>query len=177
MSYMRYPNGVRERADGLGDSWANMHRELPRNLYMTDFDAMLGMIAFGQNGGDTLFAEYALDKFANSGKLIRSFGLVAIMERKRTPFAARSHGSPHAVGFHLHTCRLYAEKQPVKPRFFFVFGETEPFTMQELDIATGEEIGVPVVLPHAATGWVDVWRALGLMQAHQQLTQWLALRT
>ena len=59
--YERHSNGVKVRADGCGDAWAQAHRKLGPTFNMQDIDALFGIMAFGQNTGDKLFLEYVPD--------------------------------------------------------------------------------------------------------------------
>jgi len=80
--YERHSNGVRVRADGCGDAWAQAHRKLGPTFNMQDIDALFGIMAFGQNTGDKLFLEYVPDDYRNRGKAVRDFRVIAMFDRK-----------------------------------------------------------------------------------------------
>ena len=170
----RNGNGVKNRFDGGGDSWAADHRtHLPHTNYLADMDAFMGLAAFGRNGGDTLFLEYTPDDYQNRGKLIREFGLVAVFDRKKNLAAVGSSGSVLSTGFYLDLCRTYAASQPVAPRFFYVIGQESPYEMVEVCINTGDVVGSTVLMRDQSRGWSDAWAKLGLTDAHRQITKWL----
>lgn len=165
--------GVRRRMQGGGDAWAHWHREnVPIQCWMTDFDCVVGTVYFARNYEDALFAEIAGDPHPE--KLRREFAVVAVFERKATEEAAFSPKAVVSCAFQLHFCRVYANWQPSKfpPRFFFVIGgDSAPWTMIELDIWTGERVGVPLKIKNG--NGEQIWRSLGLLDLRKDLDEWL----
>ena len=166
---VRLANGVLARADGGGDTWADEHRRaLPHQCLMQDLDAVVGAMAFGTNGVDRLFTEYVPDGFEHHNEIIRRFGVVALFDRKQTMQACVDSVS---LSFYLYLAQTVSAVQPIPARFFFVVGKDAPWTMIEIDISTGERIGTTEM---AGTDWVATWERIGLLQARQSLSAWLA---
>jgi len=165
----RNATGTKKRLDGQGDAWANQHRaSLPKDYYFQDVDAMFGAVVFGKNTGEKLFLEYVPDGYKNRTKKIRSFAVVAIFDRKVTREAAFSNYNTISCALYLWLCRTLGESQPQKPRFFYVIGSQEPpWTMIEINITTGEEIGQETKLERV--DWKIVWETLGLTSLRNEL--------
>ena len=166
----RLENGVRARADGKGDPWSEAHRrELGSEYHMQDVDCLFGLTVFGHNTAERLFLEYAPDSWVNRVSKIRRFGVVALFDRKRSDGWAFSDANTLSTAFYLEICRRLGSEQPIAPRFFYVVGgDTPPWTLYELSITTGEQVGEPVVIDD----WRKVWRALGLEDARRVVTEW-----
>jgi hypothetical protein len=176
--FERNTNGVKVRADGGGDGWANAHRHnLPHNIYFNDLDCVFGFCAFGHNTANALFYEYVPDAYRNRKSAIRRFGYVALFDRKKTMDAAFNCTDPHAkvsLASYLHMCRVLSGAQPVPARFFYVVGaNTPPWDMVEIDTQSGERTGGDVVIgQNTAVEWNTVWGVLGLLEAREQLRVW-----
>lgn len=167
----RMENGVKVRADGRGDAWANEHREaLGNNIYLQDLDALFGQMAFAQNTGDRLFLEYVPDDYSNRQNVVRKFQVVGMFDRKASLATATSKHNTVSTAFYLWLCRIIGEQQDVKPRFFYVFGKTAPWSMLELDIETGSEVGEPFTI----NDWRSLWSQLGLTEARRTLAAKIA---
>lgn len=163
--------GVKIRADGQGDAWADAHRALGSSFYLTDVDGMIGMVGFAANTGERLFLEYVPDNYENHRNAIRRFATVAMFDRKATRALAFHKHNRVGLAYYLDTCRRLAETQPKPPRFFFVIGrDRPPWTMIELDITTAEQIGE---IELGAMNWRQVWNALGLTVLRAELAQWI----
>lgn len=171
----RLDNGVRKRADGKGDGWANAHRDvLGTKFLMQDVDGYFGFLVYGDNTGERLFLEYVPDDYANRTKPVRSFAIVAMFDRKTTMDAATSEENALSRAFYLWLCRTIGRAQPAEkqPRFYFVVGgQQPPWDMLELDILTGERIGDIVHLANA--DWPHIWETLGLAPLRRSLLAWL----
>jgi len=164
--YERHSNGVRVRADGCGDAWAQAHRKLGPTFNMQDIDALFGIMAFGQNTGDRLFLEYVPDDYRNRGKAVRDFRVIAMFDRKTSRQAAFIGDGEIQVGLALYlwiarTLQAY-QKTPV--RFFFVIGDqTPPWRMVEVSTDTGRRFGKEVTIPDTSrSSWIKVWDEIGL---------------
>jgi len=168
--YERNGNGVRIRADGKGDGWANAHRhELPERFHFNDFDGLIGKLTFAQNGQDTLFAEYVCDSYKNRDKTIRQFGYVALFDRKRSDFAANN--SVLSTAVYLDACRKLSFGQPFPCRFFYVIGPNDgPWILSEKDINTGDTLADSNLCDGE---WEQLWMALGLTASRNALEKWL----
>ncbi|NCC85188.1 MAG: hypothetical protein EOM03_13835 [Clostridia bacterium] len=168
----RLSNGVKVRMDGKGDAWSNAHRDqLGNNAFMQDLDAMFGFAAFGHNTGERLFLEYVPDSWENRHNSMRTFGVVALFDRKASLGAAFSGKNALSSNFYRFLCRLIASAQPIPPRFFYVIGGQEPpWTMVDVDICNGQEIGNRVELTSA--NFKTMWESLGLGSARNVLMQW-----
>lgn len=166
---------VKPRFDGSGDAWAKAHRdELGNAFLMTDLDAVIGVTAFAQNTGDRLFLEYVPDDYANRTKRIRTFGVVSFFDRKSSLSIARDSRNNLCTAIYLHLARAVSAHQPKPARFFWIIGGSEPpWTMVEVDIETGEEVGPQVTV--SSGHWENVWRQLGLIDLRSELYRW-ALR-
>lgn len=153
----RLNNGVKARGDGGGDSWANEHRvELGRDSYLADFDGYIGQVAFAGNTGNRLFLEYAV----RGTKGRKEFAIVALFDRKASVEIAKRAKGSLSTDLYLWVCRMLALHQSHPPKFFYVCGgNSAPWTMIELDIETGEEIGTRQV---EKPRWKEVWDAFGL---------------
>lgn len=172
--YERRRNGVVRRGDGAGDAWANGHRNAPRSWYMNDIDALFGTMAFGINGGDTVFVEFEPDSPRNKGKAIRKFGLVALFDRKNSNWAA--HQSDVSLGLYLDICRAFRDRgQPFPPRFFYVIGGQEPpWDLVEVCISSGTRKPPAVIMTDTSRAeWERVWRALGLVESRDAIRAWM----
>ena len=164
----RLANGVLARADGGGDAWAAEHRRaLPHQCLMQDLDAVVGAMVFGTNGVDRLFTEYVPDGYEHRNSLIRRFGVVALFDRKQTMQACVDSVS---LSFYLYLAQTLSAVQPIPARFFFVVGKEAPWTMIEIDTATGERVGTTRM---AGSDWVATWERLGLFDARKSLDAWL----
>lgn len=173
MAYERNDNGVKIRSDGAGDGWADAHRsELPKCCHFGDFDGIVGKINFVQNGQEKLFVEYVCDPYVNAGKLIRKFGYLALFDRKANERVAFGSQGSLGTAVYLETCRRLSAGQPIPCRFFFVIGTNEgPWTIAELDTATGERLNSNEIIEGQ---WKDLWTSLGLWVGRQQLEKWAA---
>lgn len=175
--YTRMDNGVKARADGAGDAWAQSHRTLGRDFHMHDIDVLFGLVAFGQNTGERLFLEYVPDNYQNRTSVIRKFAAVAMFDRKASTKAAFSQQNALSTAQYLWQCRTLGEggNQPLMPKFFFVIGkQTPPWEMIEIDIYTGERTGVEeLIFMKSQAEWQRVWDALGLTSLRNELRQWV----
>jgi hypothetical protein len=170
----RLGNGVLARAKSGGDVWANFHRHRLDSLHlMVDIDCVLGATAIPEIWSDRVFAEMAPDARKNKNSIIREWCLVALFERKRTLHASQIENAVRSASFQLDLCRKYGHFQPVQPRFFFVVGTDDPFTMHEVGITTGRSVGVPVVIESLEGHWQRTWNELGLTAAHYELREHL----
>lgn len=174
----RNDSGVRVRADGGGDLWADRHRlGLDNKAYLTDADSFTFAVRH-RKSEDRVFFEYVPDDWCNFGKSIRSFALLAIFERKSPGQYQRDLSGLCAqpgVAFLLHTCRLFGQVQPIAPRFFFVFGDDQPFRLQEIDCIVGYQVGELLTLPILTNkgDWLPFWKQLGLIDARDKLNAWV----
>lgn len=170
----RLSNGVRARADGMGDAWANQHRiQLPTSHYFQDIDAMFGAAFFGKNTAEQLFVEYEPNHFKHKESWVRDFGAVAFFDRKTSRNAAYADKNNVSVAWYLWLCRTVGRYQPIPPKFFFVFGDANPpWEMLEIDIETGRSTGVSVQLgiDHS---WSELWKQLGLTDIRNTLRDWV----
>lgn len=163
--------GVKIRADGQGDGWANQHRELGQTFNMQDLDGFFGLYVFAKNSANSLFLEYAPDRIENREKVIRRFAVVALFDRKKTEDAALSDMNIVSTAFYLWTCRQIGDRQPIAPRFFYVIGDDNPpWTMIELNIASGERLGCYLLTGY---NWRDVWEVAGLRKIRDELRRWV----
>lgn len=164
------------RADKQGDGWANAHRkQLGNDFYLQDVDAMFGVMVFGHNTANTLFMEYVPDDYKNRTSTIREFGFVGMFDRKYTEQVAFGTKNALSTGVYLKLCRLIGSNQPsgCTPKFFFVIGNNEPpWTMIELDIATGKPTGTRAVLTDS-NKWPELWEKLGLRKIRDELHKML----
>lgn len=169
----RMGNGVKCRHDGQGDAWANEHRSaLGSGDYLHDVDTLFGIQVFGHNTGEKLFLEYEPDNFENRAKILRSFAVVAMFDRKSSSGGAFCPENRLSLSFYLWQCRMFAQWQPTPPRFFIVIGgQSPPWQMIELDIYTGKKVGVPVQVD--GSRFADVWNALGLRKLRRELKSWI----
>jgi hypothetical protein len=169
----RSENGVKERADGKGDAWADSHRQLGATYNMSDLDAVMGVTAFAQNTGEKLFLEYVPDNYANRGKQIRSFAAVAMFDRKLSEHAIQY--SDVSTSLYLWICRTLGEKQPVPPKFFYIIGgQAPPWRMIELDIETGEQIGQQhEMTKDNSIEWKNLWVATGLHALREECRRFI----
>ena len=101
MNPRRDSRGVRIRADGKGDGWARAHRQLGATFNMTDFDGLMGLVAFAANTGEKLFMEYVPDNYRNRLNLIRQFAIVAMFDRKASREYAFSEANRVSLSWHL----------------------------------------------------------------------------
>lgn len=170
----RLANGVRARADGRGDGWANAHREqLWPDAYMQDLDGYFGLLTFAGNAGDRLFLEYVPDR-DRAPDQAREFAVVAVFDRKRSRHAAFAPRSALSRGFYAWLCRVIGTRQPVRPRFFYVTGaERPPWILHEVDVETEEPTGAPALIRSTETDWKSVWCGVGLRDARDVLARWL----
>lgn len=168
--YIRDVKGVKIRADGQGDGWANAHRiELPANFYLTDIDGLFGEFTIAQNVANTLFIEYVPDG-ARGQEVSVSFAWVACFDRKRHEGAIL--GSRLSTAFYLDLCRKVSRHQPIPARFFFVVGpDAGPWRMKEVDLTTGAVSPASHEL-HAGS-WLRLYDELGLRSAREELQDWL----
>lgn len=163
--------GVKVRADGKGDAWADAHRDLGPTFNMTDVDGMIGIVGFAANTGERLFMEYVPDDWKNRHNKIRRFATVAVFDRKATRALALDAGNRVGLAYYLNLCRCLGQTQPKAPRFFFVIGrDCPPWTMIELNINTAN-----IVAEHElpSMNWRQVWNAIGLTALRQELTRWV----
>jgi len=169
----RNAQGVKERLDEQGDAWANQHRKsTPRDYYLQDVDAMFGAVFFGHNTGEKVFLEYVPDNYKNRTSKVRSFALVAMFDRKASRWAAFSNYNTVSCALYLWLCRVIGQSQPKQPRFFYVIGgDTPPWTMIEINIETGQEMGQEVRLDSA--DWTTVWNSLGLTSLRNELARFV----
>lgn len=172
MAYERMANGVLERTDGKGDPWSNAHRDaLGRPFYMADIDGYFGFVAFAGNTGEKLFLEYEPDSIGNKDSTMRHFAIVAMFDRKSSEGAAFSGKNSLGSNFYRFICRTFASFQPVGPRFFFVIGgDVPPWTMIELNLRSGREIGRCIL---SGSNWSEVWIATGLARERDVLQRWI----
>lgn len=173
----RLQNGVKVRVDGNGDGWSNAHRGLGNNIFMQDVDASFGFMTFGHNTGESLFLEFVPDDYRkNRDRVIRNFGVVAMFDRKRTEAKAFDNSSVLSRAVYLWQCRVFSANQPVQAKFYYVIGSNEPpWKMIELDIETGDRIGIDRVI--GSTGsveWTELWQELGLFNIRREIGRWLA---
>ena len=170
---MNYTNGVKPRADGKGDGWANAHREqLGPDYHCQDIDGYFGFCAWGANSGDRLFMEHVPDGFKNANNLIREYAVVALFDRKSTTSAARCDRNIKSTSFYLWLCRNLSMAQPFPVRFFWVIGkDNPPWMMQELSIETGEEKEDMITLDKP--DWRSIWDTIGLTDLRNSLKKWL----
>ena len=167
----RDENGVRVRADGKGDGWAKAHRSLGQTFNMTDFDGVMGLVAYASNTGDKLFMEYVPDNYANRFKRIRQFAYVAMFDRKTTRACAFGDANTVSLSVQLDHCRRLGQTQPHDPKFFFVVGrDAPPWELIELDIQTGEECGARTL---ASLDTRAVWEVVGLVDLRDALRRWI----
>ncbi len=168
---------IKTRADGKGDPWANAHRAcLPPDCYMQDADAI--EIESEDNaaliyGEDSQFFEYATDPYGNRGKAIRNFGIAAVFDRKASRWANQTAGQRLAGSFYLWLTYTLGRVQPVQPSFFYVYGGSNAWEIEQVDPVSGERSGKLTSLV-AGEDWEPIWTALGLMEKHRLLSQWLA---
>lgn len=178
--YPRMENGVKARGDGGGDSWALAHRSgVPRNFYMQDVDGVVGSLCFQHHCADSLFCEYTYGRRVGPTETAQDFGVVALFDRKATLALARDAKNTLSRTFYLFQCRVFREYQGIAPRFFYVCGTDGPWTVIELDIDTGAEVGDPVICPvlpadpdpdpNAPKPWQHIWNQLGLSALRRQL--------
>lgn len=171
MPEQRDANGVRVRVDGKGDGWARAHRQLGATFNMTDFDGVMGLVAFAANTGEKLFMEYVPDNYTNRLNLIRRYAVVAMFDRKATREYAFSDANRVSLSWHLDHCRKLAQTQPVAPKFLLVIGRDEPpWHLIELDINTGGTVGQHTL---TAMNWRTVWEQAGLIDLRNQLRRWI----
>jgi len=173
----RLVNGVKARADGKGDPWANLHREgLGNEAYMQDVDAMVGLVAWSANTAERLFLEVVPDSYENRVNEVRNFAALAYFDRKRSLVHAMSEANRFSRQVYTWHCRMWAELQPEAPKFFFVIGGNEPpWEMWDVDIYNPQN----VVLRGTVTNAKDfepLWRAVGLFEKRQRLVQWVMNR-
>lgn len=163
---------TKPRFDGLGDPWAFAHREeLGNQFLMSDVDGLMGMVAFASNTGDRLFLEYVPDNYENREKRIRSLAVVAFFDRKASLSIARNTKNNICTSVYLHLARAVSAQQPNPARFFWMIGgSAPPWTMVELDINTGDEIGIQRTVDSGA--WRSVWEAVGLVTLRNELYRW-----
>ena len=141
---------------------------------MQDVDASIGIQAFAQNSGERLFLEYAPDAWEKRASRIRTFGVIAMFDRKRS-FEAIVKTPAISTAFYLYLCRSLGDANPGRrpARFFYVVGgDAPPWTMIELSTTTGDEIGERVTIA-SSTDWRTVWNAVGLRQVRDEFTAWL----
>jgi hypothetical protein len=165
----RLENGVRARVDGGGDGWARAHREaLGNRFYLQDVDGFVGYLGFGQNCSNRLFVEYQPDAFEHHERLVRCFAFIALFDRKQSWPAPNENVLTAAV--YLSMCRRLGRGQPVPTRFFEVIGPDEgPWTLRELDIETGDEVGRHTL---RRDEWTQLWDRLGLTASRRELAAW-----
>jgi hypothetical protein len=164
-------NGVRLRVDGKGDGWAEAHRNLGPTFNMQDIDALFGIMAFGVNGMERVFAEYVPDDYRNRGRMIRKFSVVALFDRKSSTSAIDC--SDVSCAFYLFLCRALATQQSKPPRFFYVVGgKGPPWLLREVNIETGEASDLEHVLSDTTQETQRaVWDAIGLTTLRQELAR------
>ena len=171
--YSRMDNGVKSRFDAKGDGWANAHRLMGQTFNMNDVDALFGMVAFGQNCANRLFAEYVPDSYSNRPNLIRSFALVCLFDRKSNINAALCDHNRVSSAFYLWLCRQPI--QPKKPMFFYVIGEeAPPWTMLGIDLDTGQQNNNDEILRESSKSeFMRVWDKLGLSSLRNELRSFI----
>lgn len=171
----RQDNGVKVRADGKGDGWANEHREeLGHHFYMQDVDCAFGVMGFGHNTADALFLEFVPDDYRNRQKAIRTFGVVGFFDRKSSFGACTSTRNLLSKGVYLHMARCVAHQQSVAPKFFYVVGDNNPpWYMREVDIYTGEWAAPAVEVTSGE--WKKVWEQLGLLELRNEISKSLMI--
>lgn len=167
--------GVKPRYDGGGDAWALAHRNLGPEFHMHDLDGVFGQLVFSQRTGDRLFLEYVPDNYVNHVKRTREFALVAMFDRKRDRSAALGEPNALSTAFYLWICRKLSMEQPVPAKFFYVIGgQTPPWTMVEVDTATGSVTGREAVIHGTSHDeMMAVWEALGLVELRKSLRAWI----
>lgn len=172
MASTKYVNGVKARADGQGELWANEHRaELGAQFNMNDIDGLIGLVGFAANTGNRLFVEYVPDgTFQDRFKSVRGFAVVALFDRKLSVEAAFGTSYRVSQAFYLYLCRSLSEHQPKPPKFFYVIGSRAPYTLIELDITTGDEIKRYYLEDNR---WKDIWEATGLVELRKLLLAWI----
>ena len=172
MPEQRDANGVRLRMDGKGDGWAQAHRdELGQTFNMSDMDGLVGLVGFAANTGDRLFMEYVPDNYANKGKTIRRFAVVALFDRKSSREFALSDSNAVSLAFYLDLCRRLGQTQAKPPKFFLIIGRQEPpWEMVELDITTGQVVS-EFTLQQGR--WKVFWQAVGLVALRNELRTWI----
>jgi hypothetical protein len=161
-------NGVKGRTQSGGDNWANEHRKaLPTANLLQDVDCIVG--TFAQNSGNSLYMEFVPDGYANKGKIIRKFGIVALFDRKES--RASAFDNPLSTALYLHIARTISTQQPTACKFFLVIGRESPWTFVELDINTGEPTGLEAEVK--GNDWTTFWDTLGISNVHSKLKQWI----
>ena len=174
ISTNRNPIGVKVRADGQGDAWADSHRDFMRSAYMLDIDGLVGFVGFAANTGEKLFIEYVPDDYSNHRSEIRTFATVAMFDRKSSRSVAFAKGNQVSRAYYLDICRKLAATQPKPPRFFYVLGrDCPPWEMVELDIETAEEIGTHTIESLDTGHWRHLWHIMGLGRLRSDLRRWI----
>lgn len=176
--YERNGRGVRVRADGCGDGWAQAHRVLGPAFHMQDIDALFGVMAYGWNTGERLFLEYVPDDFRNRGKAVRDFRVIAMFDRKRSREAAFVGDGETRVGLALYLwiARTLQACQKTPVRFFFVIGgQAPPWRMVELSVETGRTTGREHLIESASKEhWDRLWDEIGLTGLREAVRQQMA---
>jgi hypothetical protein len=98
---------------------------------------------------------------------------VAVFDRKATEYAALSSKFSLRLAFQLWVCRMFASRQPVPPKFFFVIGNRPPWDMIGVDIETGKESDETTEIQNASD-WRRAWNQLGLASIRRELDAWVA---
>jgi hypothetical protein len=171
---LKFGNGVKRRADGKGDAWANAHRDaLGPGFPMNDVDGCFGFVAFGSNTGDRMFIEYVPDDYVNRFNVIREHAVIALFDRKATEELAFSDNNCVSLSLYLYQCRAFSAAQALPCRFFFcIGGQKPPWRMVEVNIETGERINGPDIILKSAN-WRCIWDALGLIELRSNLRRFL----
>ncbi len=171
-----YNTGVKPRFDGKGDAWANAHRQLGSTYNMQDVDALFGFHAFGHNTGERLFLEYIPDDYANRGRTIRKFKVVAMFDRKTSIHAAIGYNNSVSLAFYLWLCRTLGNAQGTEPKFFFVIGgQSPPWQMIGVNIHTGQLTSEREVFTSGeGVEFHRLWARLGLSDIRDALTREVA---
>lgn len=165
---------VKERFDGLGDAFAELHRRaLPSNLYFQDIDQWAGSVVVGDNTENSLYLEYVPDIQKDLNHRIRDFIVLGFFDRKKSKAAVTaSHKVQEAL--YLHLCRTLSDSQVVQCRFFYVVGVEAPFSLIEVNILSGE---------YCELGKVDestmfaLWHKCGLIQSHEDAREIMRRRS
>jgi len=138
---------------------------------MSDIDGYFGFVAFSGNTNEKLFLEYVPDDYKYKDSFIRRFAIVAMFDRKSTESAAFHRENRISSNLYRFLCRTLAETQPIGPRFFYVIGgSAPPWTMIELNLRDGTEVGRSVL---NGMNWEQIWRSTGLLRERNVLRQWL----
>lgn len=166
----RQPNGVRRRIDGHGDDFAEAHRTMQRDLYFTDVDArseLWGQLVVEKE--DECFFEYCVT--ARHG-LIET-AVTAWFDRKklRADKCLMNENMMRSRHQFMGLCRDLGKIYPVRPRFFWICGSTDPWDVLEWDVATGRH--KPMMIVHY-DNIGRIWReSLQIFKDRDVMLEWL----